>query len=132
VHFLLLTLALLSSPEPEPEPGMPPAKLATFWSGVGAASAGAILMIFEATRGSTDTRCLYVGDAIDSCDPRSTFRPTSSGLLLLPLGYSLFATGAIWSLGSLIFDGDDPPWLAIAAGVLLGGSAYAISAVVGS
>jgi hypothetical protein len=51
-----------------------------------------------------------------------------SGVLMAPLGYSLAATGAVWSLGTLLFGDDDHiPWLQAVAGVAAGGISYGLS-----
>lgn len=51
-----------------------------------------------------------------------------SGLLLLPLGYSLVGAGAAWSFGSFFSSDQDIPWLALAVGAGVGVAAYAVSA----
>jgi hypothetical protein len=50
-----------------------------------------------------------------------------SGVLAAPLGYSLLGTGAAFTVGSL-FEENAVPWISLIAGVVIGGTAYGLSA----
>ncbi|MFO0726130.1 MAG: hypothetical protein U1E65_20270 [Myxococcota bacterium] len=92
--------------------------------------------------GGLETYC-FQGSAA-GCSAGSGFESTSfsaskaaklepvnpSGLLLLPLGYSLLGAGASWSLGTLFSSSDDVPWIPLAIGAGIGIAAYGISAAV--
>lgn len=55
--------------------------------------------------------------------------PNGGGLLHAPFGYSLAATGATISLGTLFFTEEgDFPWIPIVAGLVVGAASYGISA----
>lgn len=50
------------------------------------------------------------------------------GVLMAPLGYSMVATGAVWSLGTLLFGDDEHiPWIQAVAGLAVGGLSYGLS-----
>lgn len=62
-------------------------------------------------------------------DSVSNGDPNAGGFLHAPLGYSLVATGATMSLGTLFFtDEDEIPWIPLIAGVAVGFASYGISA----
>ena len=53
------------------------------------------------------------------------------GVRLGPLAFALGSAGAAWLGGTLLFTSDDePPWLPVIAGVVLGAAAYAVSAAI--
>lgn len=55
----------------------------------------------------------------------------SGGVPLLPLGYSVAAVGATWLTGALLTDReDDVPWIAAAAGLVVGAVAFGVSMAV--
>jgi hypothetical protein len=111
-----------------------------FWSGVGAAVAGASIVAIAIAKhnGDVETTCFAVpgngcksGSQFETVhyDPSST-DVNPSGILLAPLGYSIFGAGATWSLGTLLLgEGDDVPWIPLAAGIAVGVVAYGLSAI---
>lgn len=103
---------------------------ATAWTGVGLVVVGAALTIASfAVESDTTTVEPCIGTTCAEADP--TFESVG-GILLAPLGYSLVGAGAAWSGGTwLLTDEFEIPWLPIAIGVVLGGTAYALSAAVG-
>jgi hypothetical protein len=53
----------------------------------------------------------------------------SKGVLAVPLGYSLMLAGGTWAAGTQLFSAEDEaPWIQIAVGIVLGATAYALSA----
>ncbi len=109
------------------DPSIAVARRATFWSGVGAGAVGVGLLAaafgVAATSDDADL-CASGPEAESECDP--AFVATSS-ILLGPLGYSFLILGASWSIGVLLGDDDSFPWIELAAGIVLGAAAYAIS-----
>jgi hypothetical protein len=116
---------------------------ATLWSGVALVAGGAVLTgwaIAGAPSGRSVDACTMGGDcAADRsfdfatfCD-LSTDRPGGcaerSGVLVAPLGIAMIAAGGAFSSGSLLFENDDDLWIAVVAGALAGGAAYAFSAI---
>lgn len=109
------------------------------WSGLLLAAAGGAIAIIAVVRADDEvkTACfdgsscahdgfLTFGYTTNASDPASV---NPSGVLMAPLGYSLAATGATWSLGTLLFGDDhDIPWIQLVAGLAVGGGAYALSA----
>ncbi|MBK8014436.1 MAG: hypothetical protein IPK13_24190 [Deltaproteobacteria bacterium] len=52
--------------------------------------------------------------------------------MLAPLGYSLVLAGSTWSIGGLLREESEPPWLELGAGALVGVLAYSLSAILES
>lgn len=117
---------------------------AVLFSGLGVAALGAVVtgIAIAGQDSSVVTYCLDVdaGDCGGSDFTTLGFAPENtpsfgdevnpSGLLFAPLGYSLIATGATWSLTTLLFGEEgDFPWWQIAAGVVAGGLSYGLSTV---
>ncbi len=62
-------------------------------------------------------------------DAASTLSPANGGgVLMLPLGYSLIGAGASWSIGAMLADEEEVPWIPMAIGTGVGILAYVISA----
>ena len=114
----------------------------TAWSGLVIALSGAVITTFAIVRQDKSVRtacfdemaCSHDGFATlsyapGSSDPKNV---NPSGVLMAPLGYSLIAAGATWSLGTVLFGGEgDVPWIQWIAGLVLGGAAYGISVAAG-
>jgi hypothetical protein len=113
-----------------------------FWSGVATAVAGAALTVYGITRpiGGPTTACFDVPGS--ECVANSKFVTfgydkdatiardvNPSGVMIVPLGYSLASTGAAWSIGSLLTDESDIPWIPVVAGLGLGVLLYGASAI---
>lgn len=117
------------------------------WGGAALAVAGAVTagIALGTTDGSVKTYCPTLGNAETACTGSQFTRlggyqpgnaPTfsndvnSGSVLFAPLGYSIALTGLTWSLGTLLIgEPDDFPWIQLAAGVVLGGAAYGLSAL---
>jgi hypothetical protein len=112
-----------------------------FWSGIALSVAGAVLVSFAIAAGDPElkTACFDEGDGTctggssfttlgastgDDTDPVDVNPP---GVLTAPLGYSLIGAGAAFSIGSL-FEDSGVPWISLAAGLVIGGAAYGLSA----
>jgi hypothetical protein len=112
-----------------------------FWSGIALSVAGAVLVTFAIATQDRDlkTGCFDEGDG--ACMGGSSFTTLGgsngddaapedvnpSGVLTAPLGYSLIGTGAAFSIGSL-FEESAVPWISLVAGLVIGGTAYGLSA----
>jgi len=110
-------------------------RVATLWSGVALAVAGAALTGYAVYQQNDAAPRVCVAPAgTMGCDKGATFRTLSSdpgdsqGVLTAPLGYSLVGAGAAWSVGAVLTDSDEVPWIPIVVGVVAGGLAYGISA----
>jgi hypothetical protein len=117
------------------------AQQVVFWSGIALSVAGAALITFALATQDADlkTACFDEGDG--RCSGGSAFTTLGSstsddaapedvnprGVLTAPLGYSLIGTGAAFSIGSL-FEESSVPWISLVAGLVIGGTAYGISA----
>lgn len=119
------------------------ARTTTLLAGAAATVTGAAIVTWAVARhngnvhtacfGGTERECRggrqfetlsYASEAID--DEREI---NPRGVRAAPLGYSLAATGLVWSLGTWLFgDDQDLPWLQLGAGVLVGSLAYGLSA----
>ena len=113
------------------------------WSGVALVAAGAVMTSVAVGRAQSDvvTVCpvtagemgcrgsqFITGGYQPDVAPTLNANVNPDGVLLAPLGYSLAATGAIWSLGTWLFgDDDDFPWWQLAAGLVAGGVSYGVS-----
>jgi len=100
------------------------------WSGAGLAAAGTAVLTYSLLH-SEDPQLLPCpgGECAGVGRTFSTFGGGESGILIAPLGYSLIGAGAAFSLGTLLYGEEwEMPWIQIAAGVLVGGASYAISA----
>lgn len=119
--------------EPRPSEVARALHAGTFWGGLGLVAAGAALTVAGAVDAANAPTVVCTG-----CSP--TFRrlstgpledptraPSSSGPLIIPLGYSLALTGATWAGGAWLTDRDRAPWLPLLLGVLAGGAAYGLS-----
>jgi hypothetical protein len=108
-----------------------------FWSGIALSVAGAALIAVAIATQDRDltTGCWEPGCGGSSFTAlgRSTAGDAEpeevnpSGVLTAPLGYSLLGTGATFSIGSL-FERSSVPWISLIAGVVIGGTAYGLSA----
>jgi hypothetical protein len=59
--------------------------------------------------------------------------PNRGSVPLAARGYSLIGTGAIWTLGTLLFtDEDEKPWLPLIAGLVVGGASLGLSVALDS
>ncbi len=115
----------------------------TFWGGVGAAVAGTAVLAWgmslsldHSTGYACIPRCVggswvRAGRDVDPSDGVGDV--TGSGPALLPLGYSLLLTGAVWTLGPELFEpGSDIPWWSIAIGLSVGVLTYSLSEILES
>lgn len=115
---------------------------AVLYGGAAVAAVGAALVVYGLTRPDGDVTSHCFAGSPD-CGSRSDFVTfgydsgadgvvndvNPGGLLVVPLGYSLFATGATWSAGALTFDrGSELPWLSVVVGVVVGALSYGVSA----
>jgi hypothetical protein len=121
-------------------PWIAPARATTLYGGAGLGVAGAVLLGFAVAhsggpyalricRGACGSAAKpeFLGLCdLTSHDPACPLG--SGGVLMAPLGYALLGAGAVFSLGTLLEDDDQLPWLPAAAGIALGAAAYAISA----
>lgn len=121
----------------------PALRSATLWGGLGVAAIGAAITVAAVAAQNDDVVTLcFENDECGGSDFISTgFNGDNTpdfgdsvnppGVLFAPLGYSLILTGATWSLTTLLFGEDgDYPWWQIAAGIVVGGAAYGVSAIV--
>jgi hypothetical protein len=133
---------------PRPAEGAAELRRAVLWSGVGLMAVGTVLASVAVFRqnGDVEVYCFAGGTPPSSCAGSRQFQTAGyssgvapsfkndlnpGGVLVLPLGYSVFLTGATWSLGTLVFGSDgDVPWVQLAAGVVAGVLAYGLSAAV--
>ena len=108
------------------------------WSGVGLVAVGSAISVYALTQQDGDATTVCIGaDCPSGAGFQTTgYQPTASasdeinppGLLLGPLGYSIAATGAVWSLGTLLSDEDvEFPWLPLVLGLVVGGASYGVS-----
>lgn len=121
----------------------PYAREALGYSGLGVAALGTALTIWSVVYGTSNSDVQAFCDP--ACDgptfwtleqmfsgrpPIGDAYPNSGSIRALPLGYSLVITGATWSLSAfLLGEENDPPWLELAAGIVLGTLAYSVSAL---
>jgi hypothetical protein len=118
---------------------------AVIFSGLGVAALGGVLtgIAIAGQDGDVVTYCLDApaDDCAGSDFTTLGFSPDAAptfgdevnppGVLFAPLGYSLVAAGATWSLTTLLFGEDGEfPWWQIAAGFVAGGLSYGLSAVI--
>lgn len=119
----------------------PALRQATLWGGLGVAAIGAAITVVAIAGQNDDVMTLcFDGEDCGGSDfttfgfdggatPALDGSVNPPGILVAPLGYSLALTGATWSLTTLLFGEDgDYPWLQIAAGLVVGGAAYGLSA----
>jgi hypothetical protein len=121
--------------------GAHPVRTVTLWTGAGIAAVGLGIAIWAAAASSSvDVYCQAEGDC-SGTDFRTFAQltgdegdhpgPPKSGVLALPLGYSLFGAGAGFSLGALfIGEEQELPWIAWIVGTAVGGLAYGLSALI--
>jgi hypothetical protein len=132
--------------EPAPSPTSP-FRSALMWTGAGVAVAGLAITAVAIARASSDVSSFCVSRSDGSCRDTKAFatlgyNPNAapsfsndvnpSGILLAPLGYSLFAAGATWAGTTFLLDRDDPPWIELGIGLAVGIVAYGVSALVNS
>ncbi len=108
------------------------------WSGVGLVAVGGALGVYALAREDGGATTVCVGSRCDEGRSFQTFgyapdaAPDESinprGVLVGPLGYSLAATGAAWSLGALLTDDEEFPWWPLIIGLAAGGVSYGLSA----
>jgi hypothetical protein len=120
-----------------------------FWSGVAAGAAGVAITGVAIARASSEKVTVYCGTfpgaSTASCGGPEflAFEPAAAGgdplgrsgdpnpghLLIAPLGYSLLAAGAVWTLGALLAsDTGEVPWIPLLIGATAGAAAYGVSA----
>lgn len=109
-----------------------------FYGGATVGVVGAAIAIAALIEGPTRVAatCVLIDGAESTCGATefTTLRrpteqdPNPPGVLFAPLGYSLLLTGATLAVGSLISEQEWVQWVALAAGVVLGGAAYGLSA----
>ena len=128
-----VTISLEAKPQPSPL-----GRQVMLWAGVGLVVAGGTLGAYALARQDSDATTFCIGRTCESgtgflssgytpdADINEDINP--SGVLVGPLGYSLAATGAAWSLGTLLTDDDEFPWWALVIGVAAGGVSYGLSA----
>lgn len=126
------------------ETGLPPPAVAAadrplFWSGVSAMGLGLAFVSYALlwapdVAARCDAECDYgfqfhtFGSLRTDEDIMSLSPETQDGVLVIPLGYSLVFTGAIWAASAALFDEHElSPWLVVGAGALAGVFMYAIS-----
>jgi hypothetical protein len=108
-----------------------------FWGGIATAIAGAALVGVAVTNPSDVTTACFEAE---DCQSNSAFlafghndqselaRDVNPGsVLIAPLGYSLVGTGAAFSLGSLLTDENEIPWLPVVVGLGIGALSYGLS-----
>jgi hypothetical protein len=115
-----------------------------FWTGIGASAAGVALVIAAAvSAGDTQVLCLTTDPEDSRCSGHSSFwelggspaaggsrfsPERSGGVPLAPLGISLVAAGAGFTLGAAFLgEEQDPPWLALAIGLGAGALSFGLS-----
>lgn len=103
-------------------------RAALLWSGVGAAAVGTGLVAYGAANaGETEVVCLTDDPSASRCSGSSAFYEVG-GVPIAPLGLSLIAAGATWSLGTLLFGDDrDVPWLQLIVGTGIGAAVFTAS-----
>jgi hypothetical protein len=122
--------------------GAPLARRVVTWSGAGVAAVGAAVLALAIARQRSDltTGCFLMPGSpcrttsqfqtLNYDSSRTTGDLNPSGIMTAPLGYSMIATGGVWSLGTLLAGDDaDFPWIQFIAGLGVGIATYAISAV---
>jgi hypothetical protein len=119
---------------------------AAVWSGVGLVAVGAAITVLGIVRAADDVRGACLVRPGDSADCPSLGAPTfgydpsrapstdpsavnPSGIPLAPLGLALVAGGGTWSLGALLGDEAEAPWLAIGLGVAAAAATFATGVV---
>ncbi|MEO1334134.1 MAG: PEGA domain-containing protein [Myxococcota bacterium] len=100
------------------------------WTGAGLFAVGGSLGIYALARQNSDATSVCFGADCSAGRSFQTFgynpnvgateNINPSGVLTAPLGYSLAITGATWSLGTLLTDEDDFPWLPLVIGIAAG------------
>ncbi len=129
----------------QPAAGAENVRRTLLWGGLAVAVAGGALAGWAASRQDSDlvSGCfatpngscqagnyfLSFGYDRDATDPAQV---NPNGVLIAPLGYSLAATGAVWSLGALFSEEGKIPWIPLIAGLAVGGLSYGLSAALGS
>ncbi len=117
----------------------------TLWGGIALAAAGAGLTVYGATRPQQGLSVACIEGGATSCsggsrfvtfgyDPEQADRDpraiNPSGVMVVPLGYSLIGTGASFTAGAALTEAGDLPWIPWVAGLVVGAAAYGISAAV--
>jgi hypothetical protein len=111
------------------EPPSHPLRTVTIWSGVGVAVVGVgVLVAALALAPSAESVTPCPGSGCVSENERRFYRP--GGVLLAPLGYSLIGAGGVAGLGAALIEEDLWIALSIGAGIVLGATAYGISAAI--
>jgi hypothetical protein len=128
-----------------PQQGASTLRTVLLWSGVGVAVVGASITGYAIANTSDVSTYCVMSAPNGACMETKSFKTSSynanaaptffpsmvnpSGVLMAPLGYSLFAAGAVWSLSMLLFDREsEVPWLELIIGAVVGGASYAVSA----
>lgn len=104
------------------------------WTGVGLVAVGGAIGIYALTQQDGDAVTVCVDCPSGRSFQSAGYNPEAgideainpSGVLIGPLGYSIAATGATWSLGALLSD-DEFPWLPMVIGLAIGGLSYGLS-----
>jgi hypothetical protein len=119
-----------------------PLRTALFYTGAGAALAGAVITTVAAIEAGSRGSFVACAGASVSCserfigsadvDPRALEASRGPrGVLLAPLGLALFGGGAAWSVGSLLGDDADLPIIEVLIGAGLMVATYTTGALLG-
>ncbi len=112
-----------------------------FWSGIALSVIGAGVLVAAVATQDRDLVTACFDEPGGDCSGGSAFTTLGArhaddtapedvnprGLLLGPFGYSLIGAGATFTVGSL-FEEDSAPWISLIAGLVIGGTAYGLSA----
>ncbi len=118
------------------------ARQTTLWGGVALATAGATLTLYTLLR--PQHRVYFKTCSRNPCDgPAGGFINTTelgkldafgpsdpSGIAAAPLGYSLAIAGATLSLGTLLQDDSEIPWIPLCLGITAGFLSYGLSTAI--
>lgn len=127
---------------PKPRVGSAVPRTVTMWTGAALFAAGVGITIYGATRPQSDLRTYCIDGPGGDCaatnqfvtfgyDPEAPPREINpSGVLVVPLGYSLAGAGAAFGLGGWLSAEDDLPWIPWVVGLVVGATAYGVSAAV--
>jgi hypothetical protein len=114
-------------------------KSVVFWSGAASSLAGAALIV-TAVAQDEDTALYCVGEDAAACPNGAMFHTAANdpdlapfevrepGASIAAIGLGLFAAGATWLVGTVLFGADDElPWIQIAAGAAVGAAVFGAS-----
>lgn len=108
---------------------VPTVRTVTLWTGIVTAAAGVGLLVhaFTAPQTSHDILTCPGGDCPGADPPFSTFSGDPEGVPIAPIALGLLGAGAGWSLGTLIGDDTELPWIAWLIGAGAGGAALGMT-----